>query len=80
VHHTAVRELARTGAPLSPDKIADSAAVPVARVSSILEELERRLTFLVRNDRGEVTWAFPVTVDVTPHHVTFRTGERLDAA
>lgn len=80
VHHAAVRELARTGAPLSPEKIAGAAAVAVARVTPLLGELERRLTFLVRNQRGDVTWAFPVTSDVTPHHVTFKTGERLDAA
>lgn len=80
VHYAAVRELARTSAPLSHEEIAGAAAVPVARVTPILEELERRLTFLVRNQRGEVTWAFPVTVDVTPHHVTFKSGERLDAA
>jgi len=80
VHHTAVVELSRTSSPLSAEKIATTVRLPVSRVTSILDELERRLTFLVRNGRGEVTWAFPMTVDATPHHVTFKTGERLDAA
>ena len=45
-----------------------------------LAELERRLFFLVRNEEGAVSWAFPVTVDKTPHRLTFSTGERLHGA
>ena len=30
--------------------------------------------------QGAVTWAYPVTVDQTPHHLTFNTGEKIYAA
>lgn len=36
--------------------------------------------FLFRNSEGEVTWAYPVTVEKTPHSVTFGTGERIYTA
>jgi hypothetical protein len=49
-------------------------------VNDVLDELERRMTFLFRNQAGAVAWAYPVTVDVTPHHVTFSTGEQVYAA
>ena len=45
-----------------------------------LEDLEKRMTFLYRNEIGEVLWAYPVTVDRTPHKIRFSTGERLFAA
>jgi hypothetical protein len=32
------------------------------------------------NDQGEVSWAFPVTVETTPHKMGFSSGERLYAA
>ena len=38
------------------------------------------MTFLFRNPAGDVTWAYPVTVDQTPHQVTFSSGEKLYAA
>jgi hypothetical protein len=75
VRDFAVVELARAGAPLPPESIAEALGLAVARVQSILDELERHLTFLFRNDRGEVTWAYPVTVDATPHRARFSTGE-----
>ena len=75
VRDFAVTELARAGAPLSPEAIAGALDLAVARVQSVLDELERHLTFLFRNDRGEVTWAYPVTVDATPHRARFSTGE-----
>lgn len=80
VHHVAVRELPRAAKPLTAERIAEGTGLPVHRVTAILDDLERRLTFLVRDDRAEITWAYPITVDATPHHVTFETGERLDAA
>jgi hypothetical protein len=70
-----VLELARTGAPLAPESIAKSLDLPVTRVVSILEELEAHLTFVFRGDERVVTWAYPVTVDQTPHHASFSTGE-----
>lgn len=70
-----VAELPRAGAPLPPETIAAALGLPIARVREILDELERRLTFLFRNDHGAVAWAYPVTVDETPHHARFSTGE-----
>ena len=70
-----VLELPRTGAPLAPEAIAEALDLPVPRVVSILEELEKHLTFVYRGDHRVVTWAYPVTVDQTPHRASFSTGE-----
>jgi hypothetical protein len=70
-----VLELARTGAPLAPEAIAEALDLDVPRVVSILEELEEHLTFVFRGDQRVVTWAYPVTVDETPHRASFSTGE-----
>jgi hypothetical protein len=70
-----VTELPRVAAPLSPDLVARKLSLSIDRVNAMLEELERHLTFLYRNAEGAVTWAYPVTVDETPHHATFNTGE-----
>lgn len=75
-----VRELPRMGIPLSPDLIAQELDLPLARTSIILDELEKNMTFLYRGDGKSVTWAYPVTVDRTPHHVTFSSGEQVYAA
>lgn len=80
VHYFVVEQLVRVGAPLTPDWISQGVDLPVARVNAILEELERNLVFLVRNERGAVSWAFPVTVDPTPHRLSFGTGEQVYAA
>ncbi|MCG6927774.1 MAG: hypothetical protein LJF30_21020 [Acidobacteria bacterium] len=80
VRYYVVLELPRAGRPLTPGAIAEALGLPEPRVRIVLEELERNLFFLVRNDDGAVTWAFPVTVAETPHHLSFSTGERLDAA
>jgi hypothetical protein len=75
VRDFAVLELARTGVPLAPESIAEALDLALPRVVSILEELEAHLTFVFRGDRRVVTWAYPVTVDATPHHASFSTGE-----
>ncbi|MDJ0831495.1 MAG: hypothetical protein QNI92_16700 [Desulfobacterales bacterium] len=80
VHHFVVRELPCVGKALSPQYIADKLNLPVDQMESILGELEAKMTFLFRNPTGEVIWAYPVTVERTPHQVTFSTGERLFAA
>lgn len=80
VRYFAVRELALRGHPLRPEDFAEGLGLPPAEVVEILDELERRLFFLVRNDAGAVSWAFPVTIDKTPHKLTFSTGERLHGA
>ena len=80
VHHFVVRELPRLGAPMPPEHIAAALELPLARVTAILDELERRLIFLYRPGGREVVWAYPVTVAETPHRLEFSTGERLNAA
>ena len=75
-----VRELPRVGRPLTPEDIAQELKLPLAQVVAILQELEKHLAFLFRNPLGAVTWAYPVTVDVTPHHLTLSTGEQVYAA
>jgi hypothetical protein len=80
VHHFVVRELPRVGGPISPETVAKELGLSLERTRGILEELEKHLTFLYRNGNGEVTWAYPVTVEKTPHAVAFDSGEQLYAA
>ena len=80
VHHFTVKELPRIGKPLSPEFISQNLGLTPERVVSLLIDLEQHMTFLFRNSKGEVTWAYPVTVDKTPHHLTFSTGEQVYAA
>ena len=80
IRYFVVRELPRIGKPIPPELISDELQLSLSDTVKILEDLERNLFFLVRNERGEVAWAFPVTADKTPHHLTFSTGERLNAA
>ena len=75
-----VREMPRFNQPLSPETIAAAIDLSLERVRSILEDLEHAMTFLFRNASGAVTWAYPVTVEKTPHQVTFSSGEKLYAA
>ena len=80
VHHFVVREMPRLGRPISAELVAEELALPPERVSEILNDLEKHLTFLCANSDGEVIWAYPVTVEKTPHAITFQTGEPLYAA
>jgi hypothetical protein len=80
LHYFCVSELPRAGEPLAPTYIAEKLRRPVERVSALLEDLEKRMTFLYRDVRGAVAWAYPVTADETPHRVTFDTGEQIHAA
>ncbi len=80
IHHFVVRELPTNGKPLSPETISNGLGISVDHVVSALDHLEKRLTFLYRNNSGDVLWAYPVTVDKTHHQVTFNTGEKLFAA
>ena len=75
-----VREIPFLGKPITPEYIAQQLNLPVNQVDEILEELEKRLTFLFRDEQGAVIWAYPVTVASTPHRVTFSTGEQVQAA
>ncbi len=80
VRYFLVRELPCFGSPLSPEFISQELNLPVARIKAILDELERNLFFLARDEGGAVSWAYPVTIDSTPHQLTFSSGERLFAA
>jgi hypothetical protein len=75
-----VREMPRFNRPLTPETIAAEVHLPIDRVHSLLDELEHAMTFLFRNAAGAVTWAYPVTVEKTPHQVAFSSGEKLYAA
>lgn len=75
-----VLELPKRGKPLSPLLIASELHLPMERVGSIIEELEKRMTFLFRNEEGDVAWAYPVTAEPTPHRVFFSSGEQIYAA
>jgi hypothetical protein len=80
IHHFVVRKLPFDSKPLTPELISDELGFSVDRVKNALDYLEKRMTFLYRNSNGDVVWAYPVTVDRTPHRITFNTGERLYAA
>ena len=75
-----VRELPRLAQPIHPETIAQSLKMELEQVIPILDELEKKLTFIFRNEQGAVAWAYPVTVEPTPHRVTFSTGEQIYAA
>ena len=80
VRNFVVRELPRLARPISLRHIASSLNLSFERTSAVVDELETNRFFLVRDSDDEVSWAFPVTVAETGHHLLFSTGERLDAA
>jgi hypothetical protein len=80
VHHFVVRELPRLAAPMPPTHVSDALGLDLKRVIEILDELEHRKVFLFSPGGRDVVWAYPVTVEKTPHRVTFSTGERINAA
>ena len=80
IRRAAVTGLVRAGKPIKPETFARQLEISVSRTVEILDDLERNLFFLVRNAEGAVSWAFPVTVDRTPHRLSFSTGERLYGA
>jgi hypothetical protein len=80
IRYFVVTELANTQKPIEPEFISEELNMPLEAVKAILEELERNLFFLVRNDQGAVTWAFPVTVESTAHKMVFSSGEHLYGA
>ena len=80
VRYFAVKELADRQEPLKPEYIAEKLRLSLETVQGILEELERKLFFLVRNEQGALVWAYPVTVEPTPHRLKFSSGEQLYGA
>ena len=75
-----VREMPRIAEPIPPGLIARSLDMDLADVVTLLDDLEKNLTFLYRNEHGAVTWAYPVTVERTPQLVRFSSGEEIYAA
>ena len=75
-----VRELHRVAGPLSPDVIGERLDLSRERVTAILDDLEKGMVFLFRGAPDVVTWAYPVTVDDTPHRVRYSSGEQGHAA
>jgi hypothetical protein len=80
VRYWAVQALVEGQHPLAPETIAAQLKLPLAQVAGILDELEQKLFFLARNPQGAVSWAYPVTVEPTPHRLQFSTGQRLYGA
>jgi hypothetical protein len=75
-----VREMPRIAKPIPPEEIAEGLDMTVEQVVLILDDLEKHMTFLFRGQGDSVTWAYPVTVDETPHRITFSSGENIYAA
>jgi hypothetical protein len=75
-----VREMPRIAEPISPERIARDLNMELDRVIPILDVLEKNLTFLYRDGAGAVIWAYPVTVEKTPHRISFSTDEHIYAA
>ena len=80
VREYVVLEIARQGKPLSPVAIAQALDLPADRLAIILDELEKGMTFLFRNEQDQVAWAYPVTAERTPHAVKLDTGDQFHAA
>jgi hypothetical protein len=75
-----VKELPRYGRPIAPDLVAQELDLAPERTAEILASLEKHMTFVCRDNEGQVVWAYPVTVEETPHSITFNSGEQLYAA
>jgi hypothetical protein len=80
IHHFVVRELPNAGQPISLAFVARALEMPVDRVSTLVDEMEKDKSFFHRYHSEGINWAYPVTVDNTPHRVTFSTGEQINAA
>ena len=80
IRYFVVKEMAYRQKPIEPEWISDKLDMPLEQVIRILDELEQELFFLVRNQQGAVAWAYPVTVEATPHKLRFASGECLYGA
>jgi hypothetical protein len=80
IRYFVVREMPRLARPIETRYIAERLELSHDAVLEILEDLESNLFFLVRNESGAVSWAYPVTVEETPHKLDFSTGEHVFAA
>jgi hypothetical protein len=75
-----VRELPRFAKPIPAEAIAQALNMTVGQVIPILDDLEKNMSFLYRNEQGAVDWAYPVTAEPTPHRIKFSTGEQIYGA
>ena len=75
-----VKHIPEIDGPISAATIAESLDMRVEDAKRIIDELEKGMTFLYCSRPECVTWAYPVTVDSTPHRVTFDSGEQTFAA
>ena len=80
IRNFVVRELPRFSCPITPQEISSELALTPNRVNVILEDLEQRLFFLVRDQQGSIVWAYPLTTERTPHQLQFHNRERIYAA
>ena len=70
-----VKHIPEVDEPISTATIAESLDMRVEEPKRIIDELEKGMTFLYRSRTEGVTWAYPVTVDSTPHRVTFDSAD-----
>lgn len=80
VRNFVVKELPTVCQPLTPDAISEALNLRQDRVLDLLDDLEKHKLFLYRNPCGAVHWAYPVTVEKTPHLASFPAGEKIYAA
>ena len=80
VQHFAVREIPRRRKAIAPEVFAEELGLSLDEVNRILDELERRMTFLCRRGGKDVNWAYPVTAEETPHQVRIDGGAAFSAA
>jgi len=80
VQHFAVREIPRRREPIAPEVIAAELDLSIDRVTEILGDLERRMTFLYRRGGEDVNWAYPVSAEETPHQIRIDGGAAFSAA
>lgn len=80
VHQFIVRELPRISEPIRPEFIAQELRLPLTQVVTILNEIQKHHISLFLDEKGRVEWACPFTVSDSPHHLTFSTGEKVNAA
>jgi hypothetical protein len=80
VRRFVVTQVARRVRPVTVAQISRRLKLQRDRVQQILGELESRLFFLARNSAGAVSWAYPFTVDQTPHIIIRPSGGTARAA
>jgi len=80
IQHFAVREIPRRREAIAPAVFAAELDLPLDQVNEMLDELERRMTYLCRRGGEDVVWAYPVTAETTAHQVKMDGGEAFSAA